>query len=164
MFLDGALVGLRVQLSVVPLLQDPVELLREGVVKWRHALGVGLRQQHVAVPVHLPQDAGQSGRQPVGVVHVGERGRVGKRGSWRRRFGRGHLIIARNNLEEGVEGRHGDGATTLTAVAVAGDGSEFKMGAPLSLRLPQDPQTLLGELAALSGPSGTEAHVKQHHG
>lgn len=57
--LDGTLIWLhQVQLCVFPLLQDPVELLCERVVERRHALGVGLPQQHVAVPVHLPQHAG----------------------------------------------------------------------------------------------------------
>lgn len=121
--LDGALIRLQVQLCVFPLLQDPVELLCEGVVERRHALGVGLPQQHVAVPVHLPQHAGQSGRQPVGVVHVGQRRWHRKRRGWGRCFARRELALTWNYLEEAVahvpEGRHRDGPTTLAAIAVA---------------------------------------------
>lgn len=165
--LDGALIGLQVQLCVFPLLQDPVQLLCEGVVERRHALGVGLPQQHVAVPIHLPQHAGQSGREPIGVVHVGQRRWHRKRWGWRRGFGWRKLALAWNDLEETItqvpKGWHRDGPTILAAIAVAGDGFKFKVGAPLSLRRPQDLQPLLGELPVLSGPSGAEAHVKQHH-
>ncbi len=165
--LNGALVRLQVQLCVFPLLQDPVELLREGVVERRHTLGVGLPQQHVAVPIHLPQHAGQSGWQPVGVVHVGQWRRHGKRRGWGRCFGWRKLALTWNYLEEAItdvpEGWHRDGPTTLAAIAVAGDGLKFKMGAPLSLRGPQDLQPLLGELSVPRGLSGAEAHIKQHH-
>ncbi|TNN84833.1 hypothetical protein EYF80_004878 [Liparis tanakae] len=146
---------------------DPVELLREGVVERRYAVGVDLPQQHVAVPVHLPQHAGQSVRQPVGVVHVGQRRRHGKRRSRWRRFARRKLVLARNDLQEAVaqvpESWHRGGTPTLAAVVVAGDGFKFHMGTPLSLRGAQDVQPLLGELSAPRRPSGAEAHVKQHH-
>lgn len=166
--LDGALVRLQAQLCVFPLLQDPVQLLREGVVKGRHALTVGLPQQHVAVPVHLPQHAGQRGRQAVGVVHVGQWRRHGEGRGRRGRFSGRKLALACYDLQEAVahvpKGRHGDGAAVLAAVAVAADGLELEVRASLSLRGPQDLQPLLRELPVPHSPPGAEADVEQHHG
>lgn len=100
--LDGTLIGLQVQLCVFPFLQDPVELLCEGMVERGHTVRVGLPQQHVAVSVHLPQHAGQSGREPVGIVHVGKRGWHGKRRSRRRCFSWRHLAFTWHYLEEAI--------------------------------------------------------------
>lgn len=136
--LDGTFIRLQVQLCVFSLLQDPVELLCERVVEWWHTFRVGLPQQNIAVSVHPPQHAGQSGWEPVGVVHVGKWGWHGKRRCWGRCFSWRHLAFTWNYLEETVthvpEGWHWDGTTTLSAIAVAGDGFKLKMGAPLSLR------------------------------
>lgn len=83
--LHRALVRPGQQLSVLPLLQDLVELLGKGVAERRRALWLALPQQHVAVAVHPPQDAGQRGRQPAGEVTLGR----GVLRSWREGRGRG---------------------------------------------------------------------------
>lgn len=165
--LNGALVRLQAQLCVFSLLQDPVELLGEGVVEGRHAHGLGLLQQHVAVAVDLPQHAGQRGRQTVGVVHVGQRGRQGKRRGWGRRSRGGQLALTRYDLQEAIgriaKSGQGDGAAALAAVAVAAEAFELKVGAWLSLAGPQDLQPLLGPLPVPSSQPGAEADVQQHH-
>lgn len=149
------------------LLQDPVELLCEGVVEGRHAHRLGLLQQHVAVAVYLPQHAGQRGRQTVGVVHVGQRGRQRKRRGWGRCSSGGQLALTRYHLQEAIshvtKSGHGDGAAVLAAVAVAVEASELKVGARLPLAGPQDLQPLLRALSVPSSQPGAEADIQQHH-